>query len=537
MPAMNVKGGWLIMKEVFLYDATLREGNQTEDISFSLEDKLRITEKLDEIGLHFIEGGWPTSNPKDFHYFKEIKAYNLKKAVVVAFGSTAKPGVPVGKDKNLNDLINAQTEAVTIFGKSWDVHVKDVLKVDLDHNLKIIEQSLHYLKKRIPTVFFDAEHFFDGFKQNPAYAMRVLEHAVNGGADCLVLCDTNGGTLPFELEEVIASVRQKIKAPLGIHCHNDGDVAIANSLMAVRCGCSQVQGTMNGYGERTGNANLCSVIPNLKIKMGFDCMSDDQLRKISEAARFVGELANLALNKHQPFVGSSAFAHKAGIHVSAVKKRSDTYEHISPEVVGNTQRILLSDQAGKANILQKARQFNLDISSHKPLVQEILSELKELERQGFQFEGAEASFELRMRKALGIRKRYFDLVGFRVIIEKKEEGETLAEATIMVKVEGKVEHTAAMGNGPVNALDNALRKALEKFFPKLKETSLIDYKVRVLSSVAGTGSRVRVLVETGDKRDKWGTVGVSENIIEASWQAMTDSITYKLLKDEAKKTK
>jgi 2-isopropylmalate synthase len=524
------------MKKIFLYDTTLREGNQAEDISFSLEDKLRITVKLDNLGVHFIEGGWPSSNPKDFDYFKEIKSYSLKNATVVAFGSTAKPGTAVQQDKNLNDLINAQTEAVTIFGKAWDVHVREVLKISLEQNLKLIEESLRYLKKSVPKVFFDAEHFFDGFKADQEYAIKVLQHAVKGGADCVVLCDTNGGALPFEIREIIASVKKYIQVPLGIHTHNDGDVAVANTIMAVKSGCIQVQGAVNGYGERCGNANLCSIIPNLQIKLGIPCISDEQLSRISEVSRFVNELANLSPDKHQPFVGTSAFAHKAGVHVSAVRKSPDTYEHIPPELVGNTRRILVSDQAGKANILEKAREFGLDISSREPLVQEILSDLKELERQGFQFEGAEASFQLRMRKALGIKKRYFDLIGFRVIIEKKEEAEPLSEATIMVKVGGNVEHTAAVGNGPVNALDNALRKALEKFYPELKQVSLIDYKVRVFSAGKGTGSRVRVLVDSGDEKDKWGTVGVSENIIEASWQALTDSITYKLLKDEKKET-
>ncbi|MEI6127272.1 MAG: citramalate synthase [Pseudomonadota bacterium] len=522
------------MNKIFLYDATLREGNQTEDIAFSVEDKLRITQKLDDLGVHFIEGGWPTSNPKDFNYFKELKSSALKHATVVAFGSTAKPGASVETDKNLNDLINAQTEAVTIFGKSWDIHIREVLKIDPEENLRLIETSVAYLKRRVPRVFFDAEHFFDGYKAHPGYAVKVLQHALNGGAECVILCDTNGGTLPFEIKKIITAVREHIHAPLGIHTHNDSDLAVANTLVAVSCGCTQVQGTINGYGERCGNANLCSIIPNLRIKMGIPCVTDEQLKKVSGVSRFVYELSNLPPDKHQPFTGSSAFAHKAGVHVSAVKKRSDTYEHIAPELVGNTQRILVSDQAGKANILQKAKEFNLDIASHDPLVQEILSDLKELERRGFQFEGAEASFELRMRRAMGTQKRYFDLVGFRVIIEKKEEGEPLSEATIMVKVGGKVEHTAAMGNGPVNALDNALRKALEKFYPELRHVALIDYKVRVLTGVEGTGSRVRVLIETGDKKDKWGTVGVSDNIIEASWQALTDSITYKLLKDEIK---
>jgi 2-isopropylmalate synthase len=517
---------------VYLYDATLREGNQAEDIAFSLEDKLRITLRLDDLGVHYIEGGWPSSNPTDFQYFREIAGYRLKHASVVAFGSTARPGVPPEEDTNLKDLVQAGTAAVTIFGKAWDVHVRDVLGIDLENNLRLIESSVRFLKRHVAQVFFDAEHFFDGYRDNPEYAVSVLRHALRGGADWLVLCDTNGGTLPAQIQAAVGEVRQQTDAPLGIHTHNDSDVAVAGTLAAVACGCTQVQGTVNGYGERCGNANLCSVIPNLKLKMGIDCVTDEQLRKLSEVSRFVSELANFAQNKHQPFVGGSAFAHKAGVHVSAVKKHARTYEHIEPGRVGSTRRILLSDQAGRANILQKARDFKLDIDSRDPMVRNILSDLKELERQGFQFEGAEASFELLMRQALGLRKRYFDLVGFRVIIEKRESGDVQSEATIMVRVGGSIEHTAAMGNGPVNALDNALRKALEKFYPVLRQVGLIDYKVRVLSGTEGTGARVRVLVESGDGVSTWGTVGVSENIIEASWQALTDSISYKLFKDE-----
>jgi len=523
------------MKNVTLYDATLREGSQAEDISFSLEDKLRITVRLDNLGVHYIEGGWPGSNPKDIGYFREIGSYSLKNSTVVAFGSTARPGRPAAQDKNLHDLLLAKTDAVTIFGKSWDIHVRDVLKISPDENLSLIEESIAFLKRHVKEVFFDAEHFFDGFKTNPDYADSVLTAAQRGGADCLVLCDTNGGCLPHEVQHIVRRVKKQHTVRLGIHAHNDGDVAVANSLAAVQAGCLHVQATINGFGERCGNANLCSIIPNLQLKMGLNCITEEQLRGLTEVSRFVNELANFAPNTHQPFVGSSAFAHKAGVHVSAVKKKPATYEHIPPEHVGNSQRILISDQAGRANIMHKAREFKLDIETHEPLVQELLGELKELELQGFQFEGAEASFQLRMRRALGVSKRYFDLVGFRVIIEKRSDDELISEATIMVRVGGSIEHTAAVGNGPVNALDNALRKALEKFYPTLRDVSLLDYKVRVFSTGAGTGSRVRVLVESGDRHDRWGTVGVSENIIEASWQALTDSITYKLLKDELHK--
>ncbi len=519
------------MQTVILYDTTLREGNQAEDIAFSLEDKVRITQKLDDLGVHYIEGGWPSSNATAYEYFKEIKSYALKKAVVTAFGSTAKPGAEIAHDKNINDLIHANTGAITIFGKTWDIHVREVLRTSLAENLQLVENSVRYLKQHVREVFFDVEHFFDGFKANRSYALKVLEHAAAGGADCIILCDTNGGTLPHEIQEIVQIVRQATNVPLGIHTHNDGDVAVANTLVAVQCGCQQVQGSINGYGERCGNANLCSIIPNLKLKLGIACVSEEDLKKLCEVSRFAYELTNQSPLKHQPFVGSSAFAHKAGVHVSAVKKHPVTYEHIIPEAVGNMQRILVSDQAGKSTILQKAKEFNIDLESHDPIVQKILSELKEREREGYQFEGAEASFELQMRKALGMKKRYFDLVGFRVINEKREEEEALCEATIMVNVGGTVEHTAAMGNGPVNALDNALRKALEKFYPQLRDVSLVDYKVRVLPGIHGTAARVRVLVESGDKADTWGTVGVSENIIEASWQALTDSITYKLFKD------
>jgi len=520
------------MKTITLYDATLREGSQAEDISFSLEDKLRITVRLDNLGAHYMEGGWPGANPKDISYFKEIQSYSLKNSTVVAFGSTARPGGPVSKDKNLQEILKARTSVVTIFGKTWDVHVRDILKITPAENLKLIRESIAFLKKHVREVFFDAEHFFDGYKANPEYAAQVLGAAAQGGADCLVLCDTNGGCLPHEIQQIVRRIKKQKIVRLGIHAHNDGDVAVANSIAAVQAGCAHVQATINGFGERCGNANLCSIIPNLQLKIGLNCVTSEQLKGLTEISRFVNELANLSPNKHQPFVGSSAFAHKAGVHVSAVKKNPETYEHLQPELFGNTQRILISDQAGRANIVQKAREFNLDIETHAPLVQELLTELKELELQGFQFEGAEASFQLRMRRALGISKRYFDLVGFRVIIEKRADDELITEATIMVRVGGSIEHTAAIGNGPVNALDNALRKALEKFYPTLNDVSLLDYKVRVFSTGAGTGSRVRVLVESGDNHDRWGTVGVSENIIEASWQALTDSITYKLLKDE-----
>ncbi|MCK5257029.1 MAG: citramalate synthase [Deltaproteobacteria bacterium] len=523
------------MQEVKLYDTTLRDGTQSEDISFTVEDKVRIARKLDELGVHYIEGGWPGSNPKDIKFFREIRGIPLKQSKIVSFGSTARVGTLPEEDRNIKALINAKTNVVTIFGKSWDIHVKYALRIKLSENIKIISDTIKYLKKHISEVFFDAEHFFDGFIADPEYALQTVREASKAGADCIVLCDTNGGTLPHQLSDIINEVKKHItKTPLGIHTHNDSELAVANSILAIQLGISQVQGTINGIGERCGNANLCSIISNLRLKLNCNCITKRQLAKLQEVSRFIYELANLQPLKHQPFVGNSAFAHKGGIHVSAIQKKPETYEHVSPELVGNVQRVLISDLSGKSSIIQKAKEFKINISSKDPVVHEIVERLKDLEGQGFQFEGAEASFELLMMEALGTKRRYFDLVGFRIINERREGEHPVCEATIMVKVGGKTEHTAALGNGPVNALDNALRKALEKFYPQLKETELIDYKVRVLTSGEGTASKVRVLVESGDRKNKWGTVGVSENIIEASWKALVDSINYKLYKDERK---
>lgn len=521
------------MKKIEVYDTTLRDGAQAEDVSFSLEDKLRITDKLDELGIHFIEGGWPGSNPKDAMYFREVKKLNLKTAKVTAFGSTRKKGQKVDKDSNIKALLKADTEVITIFGKTWDFHVKEALHATLKENLTMIHDSLSYLKKRVDKVFFDAEHFFDGYKNNPAYAIQCLKTAEDAGADLVVLCDTNGGTLPPDVEVIIKKVKKSLQAPLGIHAHNDSECGVANSVIAVKTGAVHVQGTINGIGERCGNANIVSVIPNLQVKLGYKCLNDEELIKLREVSRYVNEIANMRHFKRQPFVGDSAFAHKGGIHVSAIRKRPETYEHIQPELVGNSQRVLISDLAGQSNVLRKAEEFGLKIEKNSPKLMDIIDTLKELENLGFQFEGAEASFELLMKKALGLHRRFFNLIGFRVIIEKRKESEEpISEATIMVRVKGNIEHTAATGNGPVNALDNAIRKALEKFYPELRDVKLHDYKVRVLTAGKGTQARVRVLIESGDKKFKWGTVGVSENIIEASWQALVDSIEYKLLKEE-----
>ncbi|MFZ6006795.1 MAG: citramalate synthase [Nitrospirota bacterium] len=521
------------MRQIEIYDTTLRDGSQAEDIAFSVEDKLRITEKLDELGVHYIEGGWPGSNPKDAEYFKKVRKLPLSNAVVVAFGSTHRPKHKVQDDVNIKTLIDSKAKVVTIFGKTWDFHVKEALKISLEANLDIIHDSISYLKKHVEKVFFDGEHFFDGYKDNPEFAIKCLLAAQDAGADCIIPCDTNGGTLPHDIKRIMQDVVKKIKRPLGIHAHNDSECAVANSIIAVELGAVQVQGTINGLGERCGNANLCSIIPNLQIKLGYKCLKNENLRKLRDVSRFVNEISNLRHFKRQPFVGDSAFAHKGGIHVSAVQKRPETYEHIRPELVGNSHRVLISDMAGKSNILRKAEEFKIHIEPDSPEVQGILDELKSLEHQGFQFEGAEASFELLLKKALGLHRRFFDLIGFRVIDEKRKENEApISEATIMVKVGKHIEHTAATGNGPVNALDNALRKALEKFYPELKSVKLHDYKVRVLAAGKGTSAKVRVLIESGDDEHKWGTVGVSENIIEASWQALVDSIEYKLLKEK-----
>jgi len=521
------------MKEVKIYDTTLRDGSQAEEIAFSLEDKLLITEKLDELGVHYSEGGWPSSNPKDLRYFQEVKKLKLKGAKVVAFGSTCRKGISPEQDENIQALLASGTEVVTVFGKSWDIHPLEAMDLTLEENLSLIGDSIAYLKRHVPEVIYDAEHFFDGYKANPEYALKTVLAAEEAGADCIVLCDTNGGTLPHEIAEIVREVRGKVKAPLGIHCHNDTESAVANTLMAVREGVTHVQGTINGYGERCGNANLCSVIPNLVLKMGVECIPRERLRRLREVSRFVSELANLSTSKHQPYVGDSAFAHKGGVHVSAVLKAPKTYEHIEPELVGNARRVLVSDLSGESNLLAKARDFGIELKKGTPLTRKILKTLKEMEFDGYQFEGAEGSLKLLMKKEMGLHKHFFDLLGWRVVVEKRgDRAQPLSEATIMVRVGDRVEHTAALGNGPVNALDNALRKALEKFYPELKEVKLIDYKVRVLSTKEGTAATTRVLIESSDGREIWGTVGVSENIIEASWKALVDSIDYKLLREE-----
>ncbi|MGA6827170.1 citramalate synthase [Nitrospira sp. NS4] len=512
-----------------IYDTTLRDGAQAEDVSFSAEDKVRVAQKLDELGVHYIEGGWPGANPKDIEFFRMIKAIPFKHASVIAFGSTRKASNSVSKDPNLKALLAAETKTITLFGKTWSLHVTDALGISLAKNLELIGDSIAYLKSKGRRVFYDAEHFFDGYKTNPEYALNTVREAVEAGAERVILCDTNGGTMPWEIREICEVVRRECAVPLGIHAHNDCEMAVANSLIAIETGIVQVQGTINGIGERCGNANLCSIIPNLELKMRRPALNDG-LSHLKTVSGFVTEIANHMPNKHQPYVGDSAFAHKGGVHIHAVLKNAATYEHIDPALVGNRQRVLVSDYAGRSGLLEKLEAYGIKLTKDHAKLQELVDTLKDHENQGYQFEGAEGSFELLMRKAMATHKPSFQLLGYRVIVEKKQEtGAPLSEATVMVKVGGVIEHTAAVGAGPVNALDHALRKALEKFYPQLREVKLLDYKVRVLAANKGTESKVRVLIESGDHKDKWGTVGVSENIMEATWQALADSIEYKLL--------
>ena len=516
-------------RKIFLYDTTLRDGEQSEDINFSKEDKLRVLEELDDFGIDYVEGGWTSGNPRDEAFFKDVKKLRLVHTKLVAFGLTRRSGEKASKDPGLISILRSGVRTATVVGKSWDMQVKDALRISLKENLRMIHDSVAYLKKRMDEIIFDAEHFFDGYLSSPAYAIRCIQEAQEAGADCIVLCDTNGGMIPSRIRKTVLEVIGHVQTPLGIHAHNDSDLAVANTLAAVEGGVVHVQGTMNGYGERCGNANLCSIIPNLQLKMNLFCLPDKKIVKLRNCSRVISELANQSPSRHQPYVGDSAFAHKGGIHVSAVRRNPFTYEHIQPERVGNRRRILVSDLSGKATIEEKAKEYRLNLSGRKEEVQKIVEKLKGMEKQGYRYEGAEASFELLMKKSLGEKQKHFKLVGFRVLDEKKKEKEPpYSEATVMIEVDGKVEHTAAEGQGPVNALDNALRKALGKFFPQLQSVRLLDYKVRVLPAGEGTSSQVRVLIESGDGVRKWSTVGVSYNIIEASWQALLDAVDYKL---------
>jgi 2-isopropylmalate synthase len=520
------------MSDVHLYDTTLRDGCQAEDIAFTLEDKVRIAERLDAFGVHYIEGGWPGSNPRDARFFTEVRRLTLRHAKVAAFGSTRRHGTTCDADNSIQMLLRAETAVVTIVGRTWDVPVVHDLRIPLEANLELIADTVRYLRARVDEVIFDAEHFFDGYQSSPEYALACVRVAAEAGAAVLCLCDTRGGSLPGLIAEATTAATA-LGTPLGIHCHNDGDLAVANSLAAVEAGAVQVQGTINGFGERCGNANLCSVVAALQLKLGRQCVPAASLATLQTLAHFVDELANREPDQRQPYVGHSAFAHKGGLHVAAVQRHREIYEHIDPALVGNRQRVLLSDLSGRSNIVYKAREFGVDLDGNDPAVRNLLETLKDLESRGYQFEGAEASFDLLMQRALHGYERRFRLIGFRCIDEKRVEDEPpLSEATIMLAgPDGEVEHTAATGNGPVQALDLALRKALIQFFPEIQEVNLLDFKVRVLSSEGGTGAIVRVLIESGDQHDRWGTVGVSHNLIEASWQALVDALDYKLYKD------
>ncbi len=526
-------------RRIKLFDTTLRDGAQTAGINFSAEDKKRIANRLAEFDIDWIEGGWPGASPKDDLFFELMKKRDWQHSRLVAFGSTARPGQAVEQDRGLQKLVQSGADAVCIFGKSWDVHVTTALDIKLSENLDLVRDSMAYLKRHFATVMFDAEHFFDGYTANPDYALEVLEAAAEGGADVLVLCDTNGGNIPYRIAELVGLVLERFPdKSIGIHAHNDCEMAVANSLAAARVGANHVQGTINGIGERCGNANLVSIVPTLQLKMGLDCgIGAETLTQLAPLSRFVNEMANRLPWQHQPYVGLNAFTHKGGIHVSAIRKASSLYEHIDPALVGNQQRVTVSDQAGKSNVLVKLSEMGLaaEVDASDPIVAEVVREVKAMEAQGFAYEGAEASFHLLMLKAMKKFHHYFELDGFRVLDEKRgHEGKPQAEATVMIRVGDKLAHTASLGNGPVNAMDNALREALLGFYPTLAELRLIDYKVRVLTTQKATEAGVRVLIESTDGKKKWGTVGVSTNMIDASYQALTDAIEYKLLCDQVK---
>ena len=515
---------------ITIYDTTLRDGTQGEGMSLSLDDKLKLAKRLDQFGVHYIEGGWPGSNPKDLNFFQEVKKLKLKFAKVAAFGSTRRPNTNVRDDGNLAKLLEADTSVVTIFGKTWDFHVKEVLKTSGEENLKMIFESVAYLKNKNLEVIYDAEHFFDGYKANPKYALETLKAAARGGAEYLVLCDTNGGTLPTEVAKIIGEIRKAVKTPLGIHCHNDCNLGVANSVAAIQAGAAQVQGTINGYGERCGNANLTSVIPVLALKMKIPVVSTKKLAELTDLSRYVAEVCNMPLERNQAFVGKSAFAHKGGVHVNAMVKNARTYEHIEPALVGNATRFLVSELSGRTNVLIKAKELALNLDKDTPETRKILEQVMELEGQGYQFEAAEASFELLMRRMTGKEKKFFELLDCNVLNEKIGDGRVTSHANVRVKVSGKEKQAKAEGQGPVDALYKALHEALVSNFPALANIHLVDYKVRVINESAGTAARVRVFISFQDEKDAWTTVGVSENIIEASWHALVEAIEYKLLK-------
>jgi 2-isopropylmalate synthase len=517
-----------MIAQVMLYDTTLRDGAQREGISLSLDDKINIARRLDAFGIHYIEGGWPGSNPKDVQFFQSVQRLKLRHARIAAFGATRRKHTSVEADPSIGALIEAQTPVVTLVGKSWDLHVRDVLETDGEENLAMIAESIAYLRSLGKEVIYDAEHFFDGFKANRAYALQTVRVAAESGADVIVLCDTNGGSLPWEVTEMSRLVIEAV-APtaLGIHTHDDGGCAVANTLAAVSAGAIHVQGTVNGYGERVGNANLTTIIPDLQLKMGKSCVTAEALTGLTDMSRYVAEIVNLPSDTHQPYVGSSAFAHKGGIHVAAMRRSERSYQHIDPGLVGNARRTVISELSGRGNVLDKADQFGVDVASDE--ARAVLEQIKALESQGFAFESAEASISLMLMRLRPDYRPPFELLDFTVFIRSGDQGAFAADATVKVQIGERVIHTAAEGNGPVNALDAALRKALSDAYPTLAEVALDDYKVRILDGAKGTGATVRVLIDSTRGPHRWSTVGASTNIIEASWQALADSLEYALL--------
>lgn len=518
-------------RRVEIFDTTLRDGSQAEGIAFSVEDKLRIARQLDRLGVAFIEGGWPGSNDKDREFFERARDVEWKDARITAFGSTRRGNIAPEDDPNLQALVESQAQAIAIFGKSWDLHVKKALRLPLEENLRMIQDSVAFLKAAGRHVIYDAEHFFDGYKANSDYALKCVEAARQGGADVLVLCDTNGGSLPEEIRAIVGAVRDSLSHPLGIHVHNDSGFGVANSVAAVQEGAMHVHGTINGYGERCGNANLCSVIPTLELKLGFQCLPEGRLERLTYVSNYVDEVANVTPDNRQPYVGASAFAHKGGIHVDAVLKHRETYEHIRPELVGNAQRILISELSGAANVVAKAQKHGLDMQKSSPEARAVLSEIVHRENQGYSYESAEGSFELLLARATGGYRKLFDLLSFRVIVEKRNpQEEPITEATIKIMVDDREMHTVGEGDGPVHALDTALRKALGFFYPDLNDIRLTDFKVRVVNTKEGTAARVRTVIDSQDSDGHtWSTVGVSPNLVEASWQALVDSVEYGLM--------
>ncbi|HEX7975222.1 MAG TPA: citramalate synthase [Anaerolineales bacterium] len=521
------------MDGIALYDTTLRDGTQREGISLSVDDKVKIASRLAKLGFHYIEGGWPGSNPKDAAFFERARHLSLAPAKLAAFGSTLKKNTQPEADENIQALLAAGTPVVTLVGKSWDLHVRDVLETSLGENLAMIGKSVAYFKAHGKEVIYDAEHFFDGYKARPDYAVETLQAAADAGADVLVLCDTNGGCMPWEIEEIVRAVAAQVDTALGVHTHNDSGCGVANTLAAVRGGAVHVQGTINGYGERVGNADLCTIIPDLQLKMGRSCLSNENLACLTELSNFVAEVANLPHDRHHPYVGAAAFAHKGGIHVAAMLKNEASYQHIDPTLVGNRRRTLVSELSGRGNLVDKSRQLGLDVS--KDQAADVVSQIKLLEAQGFTFEGAEASVSLMLRQSQPDYRPPFELIDFMVVVEQRQGRGMLAEASVKVRVGDQVMHTAAEGNGPVSALDEALRKALTGVYPRLNEVRLSDYKVRILDSENGTGAMVRVLIDTQNGSHRWSTVGASTNIIEASWRALADSMEYALLNGAGKK--